>query len=419
MRAALDAVDAGALVRRAAVDPAVARAINDAAAVHVIAAGKAASVMLEACVSYGITPRTMIGIGPAGSPAPPPGTDWHTGGHPLPTAGSVEGARRALALAGGVRTDELLLVLLSGGGSALMSLPAEGVTLEEKQQTVRRLLEAGADIHELNTVRKHLSAIKGGLLAAACGGRTLTLAVSDVVGDDLSVIASGPTVADASTFADALAVLARRGGDGAFPPSVGRRLRAGAAGELPETPHTGDARLARAAALVIGPQRGAVEGARQAAQSRGYTVHVVAEPVTGEARDAAAVHVASSLRAAAAMAKPACVIAAGETTVTVTGAGRGGRNQEFTFAAARALHTLGGEAVVASVGTDGIDGPTDAAGAIGDSTTFNRASAVGIQDPDSYLRDNNTYAFFDRLGDLIKTGPTRTNVGDLQIILLA
>jgi hydroxypyruvate reductase len=162
-----------------------------------------------------------------------------------------------------------------------------------------------------------------------------------------------------------------------------------------------------------------VEGARQAAQSRGYTVHVVAEPVTGEARDAAAVHVASSLRAAAAMAKPACVIAAGETTVTVTGAGRGGRNQEFTFAAARALHTLGGEAVVASVGTDGIDGPTDAAGAIGDSTTFNRASAVGIQDPDSYLRDNNTYAFFDRLGDLIKTGPTRTNVGDLQIILLA
>ena len=418
MRAALDAVDAGALVRRAAVEPSVARALNDAAAVHVIAAGKAASVMLDACVSYGVTARTMLGIGPAGSPAPPAGTEWHTGGHPLPTAGSVEGARRAIELAGRVRVDELLLVLLSGGGSALMSLPAAGVTLEEKQQTVRRLLEAGADIHELNTVRKHLSGIKGGLLAAACAGRTLTLAVSDVVGDDLSVIASGPTVADPSSYADALAVLARRGGDAAFPAPVVRRLRAGAAGELPETPVAGDARLARATAAVIGPQRGAVDGARQAAAARGYAVSVVDEPVTGEARDAARAHVTRAARAAAGLARPACVIAAGETTVTVSGKGKGGRNQEFTFAAARALQPLGEAAVVASVGTDGIDGPTDAAGAIGDSTTFARARAAGIDDPDSYLRDNNTYAFFDRLGDLIRTGPTRTNVGDIQIVLV-
>jgi glycerate 2-kinase len=299
-----------------------------------------------------------------------------------------------------------------------MSLPAEGVTLEEKQQTVRRLLEAGADIHELNTVRKHLSAIKGGLLAASCGGRTLTLAVSDVVGDDLSVIASGPTVADPSTFALALAVIARRGGDEAFPVSVVRRLRAGAAGDLPETPDAGDGRLARATAVVIGPQRGAVEGARQAAASRGYAVHVVHDPVTGEARDAAVAHVAHVARVAAGLALPACVIAAGETTVTVTGAGKGGRNQEFVFAAARDIAPLGEAAVLTSVGTDGIDGPTDAAGAIGDSTTFARAHATGIDDPDSYLRDNNTYAFFDRLGDLIKTGATRTNVGDIQIVLL-
>lgn len=418
MRAALDAVDAGALVRRAVVEPSIAQILNEAAAVHVIAAGKAASVMLEACVSYGVTARTMLGIGPAGSPAPPAGTEWHTGGHPLPTAGSVEGARRALAIAGVVRPDELLLVLLSGGGSALMSLPADGVTLEDKQQTVRRLLEAGADIHELNTVRKHLSAIKGGQLAAACQGRTLTLAVSDVVGDDLSVIASGPTVPDPSTFADALAVLARRGGDAAFPTPVVRRLRAGATGDRRETPGAGDARLARATATVIGPQRGAVNGARQAAASRGYAVDVVAEPVTGEARDAAVAHVARAGRAAADLSRPACVVAAGETTVTVTGTGKGGRNQEFTFAAARALQLLGEAAVVASVGTDGIDGPTDAAGAIGDSTTFARAVAAGITDPDSYLRDNNTYAFFDRLGDLIKTGPTRTNVGDIQIVLV-
>ena len=418
MRAALDAVDAGALVRRAIVAPATARALNAAAAVHVIAAGKAASVMLDACVSYGVTPRTMLGIGPAGSPAPPPGTEWHSGGHPLPTAGSVEGARRAAALAAQVRPDELLLVLLSGGGSALMSLPAEGVTLEEKQQTVRQLPEARADIHELNTVRKHLSAIKGGLLAAACGGRTLTLAVSDVVGDDLSVIASGPTVADPSTFADALGVIGRRGGEGAFPLPVIRRLRAGAAGEVVDTPSAGDARLARATAVVIGPQRGAVEGARHAAASRGYTAHVVNEPVTGEAREAAVAHVRHVAQVAAALPRPVCVIAAGETTVTVTGKGKGGRNQEFTFAAAGALQPLGDAVVVTSVGTDGIDGPTDAAGAIGDSTTFARARSAGIEDPGTYLRDNNTYAFFDRLGDLIKTGPTRTNVGDIQIVLI-
>jgi hydroxypyruvate reductase len=418
VRAALDAVDAGALVRRALIGPSIARAITGAAAVHVIAAGKAASVMLDACVSYGVTPRTMLGIGPAGSPAPPAGTEWHEGGHPLPTAGSVDGARRAIAIASRVRQDELLLVLLSGGGSALMSLPADGVTLEDKQRTVRRLLEAGADIHELNTVRKHLSAIKGGLLAAASGGPTLTLAVSDVVGDDLSVIASGPTVADPTTFADALAVVARRGGDSAFPLSVLRRLRAGAAGETHDTPAVGDVRLARATAVVIGPQRGAVEGARHAAAARGYAVHVVPEPVTGEARDAAAAHVERAGAMATTLPRPACVIAAGETTVTVTGTGKGGRNQEFSFAAARALARLGDAAVVASVGTDGIDGPTDAAGAIGDSTTFDRARAAGIDDPERYLRDNNTYAFFDRLGDLIKTGPTRTNVGDIQILLL-
>jgi hydroxypyruvate reductase len=199
---------------------------------------------------------------------------------------------------------------------------------------------------------------------------------------------------------------------------VVRRLRAGAAGEVVETPSGGDARLARATAVVIGPQRGAVEGARHAAASRGYAAHVVDAPVTGEAREAAVAHLAHVGQVAAGLPRPACVIAAGETTVTVTGKGKGGRNQEFTFAAARALQPLGDATVVASVGTDGIDGPTDAAGAIGDSTTFARARSAGIDDPDSYLRDNNTYAFFDRIGDLIKTGPTRTNVGDIQIVLI-
>jgi len=424
VRAALDAVDAGLLVRRALAAPPIAQALRDASAVHVVAAGKAASVMLEACVASGASTRSLLGIGPQGSPPAPAGTEWHTAGHPLPNDGSVEGARRAVAVAAGLGPDELLLVLLSGGGSALMSLPADGVTLAEKQGTIRRLLETGADIYELNTVRKHLSAIKGGLLAAAAGGRTLTLAVSDVVGDDLSVIASGPTVPDPSTFADALAVLARHGGEHAFPPSVAARLRAGAAGALPETPGPGDPRLARARAEVIGPQRGAIRGAREAAEKLGYAVHVVSEPVTGEARVAAVAHVAQVtgiVGVVPRLTRPACVVAAGETTVTVTGRGKGGRNQEFTFAAARALEALGagaGTIAVASVGTDGIDGPTDAAGAIGDSTTFARARAAGIADPDAYLQDNNTYAFFDRLGDLIKTGPTRTNVGDIQVVLV-
>jgi glycerate-2-kinase len=314
---------------------------------------------------------------------------------------------------------DLLLVLISGGGSSLMARPAAEIPLEAKQRTARILMEQGADIYELNTVRKHLSAIKGGQLALAARGSVLTLAVSDVVGDDLSVIASGPTVADDSTFAGALEVLDRRGGRAIYPPPVVDRLVRGVAGDVPETPPTGDPRLARALARGIGPQRGAIEGARRAAVSLGYDVHIVPEPVTGEARDAARQHVARTAEAIASMRRPVCVIASGETTVTVRGQGKGGRNQEFAFAMAQALAALGPRVTAASVGTDGIDGPTDAAGAIVDSTTFERAGAAGLAAPEDYLNNNNTYEFFDRLGDLIRTGPTNTNVGDLQVILVA
>jgi len=418
VRAALDAVDAGLLVRRAMVDPGVAAALNGASAVHVAAAGKAASVMLDACAGYGVSPRAMLGIGPSGSPAPPPGTEWHAGGHPLPTEGSLAGARRALAMAGSVRPDELLLVLLSGGGSALMALPADGVTLADKQQTVRRLLEAGADIYKLNTVRKHLSAIKGGLLAAACHGRTLTLAVSDVVGDDLSFIASGPTVPDESTHHQALDVLTRRGGVGAFPPAVVARLEDGVLGLLPETPGAGDPRLARASALVIGRQRGALDDAGRVARDLGYRVIVVPEPVTGEAREAAVSHVRRVSDLVAGADRPTCVLSSGETTVTVRGRGRGGRNQEFACAAAPHLGAIGPSVALGSLGTDGIDGPTDAAGAVADSSTLERAAARGLPHPETFLRDNDSYRFFDALGDLIRTGPTRTNVGDVQVTLI-
>jgi glycerate 2-kinase len=416
-------VNAGHLVRRALEDVAVRAELQRASAVDVIAAGKAAGPMIEGCASAAPVPlRTMLAIGPsraAQERARPARVEWHDAGHPFPDAGSVGGARRALDVAAASGERDLLLVLLSGGGSALMAMPARGMTLESKQRTARTLMEQGADIYELNTVRKHLSAIKGGQLAVAARGAVLTFAVSDVVGDDLSVIASGPTVADDSTFASALDVLARRGGHGCYPEPVVQHLRRGTAGEVPETPATGDPRLARARALVIGPQRGALDGARRAAEALGYHVHVIAEPVTGEARAAAAAHVQRTARAIASLPRPVCVIASGETTVTVTGRGTGGRNQEFAFSMARALDVLGSHVAAASVGTDGIDGPTDAAGAIVDPTTFERAKAAGMAAPEDYLTDNNTYAFFDRIGDLIRTGPTSTNVGDLQVILVA
>lgn len=395
-----------------------------AGAVDVIAAGKAAAPMISACAAASAVPlRTLLAIGPRRSPDAsvtlPPSTIWFDAGHPLPDGGSVEGAQRALEVARTSGEHDLLLVLISGGGSSLMALPAPGIPLDAKQRTARILMEQGADIYELNTVRKHLSAIKGGQLALAARGSVLTLAVSDVVGDDLSVIASGPTVPDDSTFTGALDVLDRRGGRASYPPPVVNRLTRGAAGEVPETPSSGDVRLARATARVIGPQRGAIDGARRAAEALGYYVHVVPEPVTGEARDAARRHISRTAAAIADMPRPVCVIASGETTVTVRGTGKGGRNQEFAFAMAQSLATLGLHVAAASVGTDGIDGPTDAAGAIVDPTTFTRATAAGIAAPEDYLTNNNTYEFFYRIGDLIRTGPTNTNVGDLQVILVA
>ena len=404
-------------MRRALEDPDVVALLQRAAAVDVIAAGKAAGVMLNAFASLtGVPVRRLLGIGPQRPVLLPQGADWQDAGHPLPTDGSLAGAYRALDMARGSAPDDLLIVLLSGGGSALMTLPADGISLADKQKTARILMDASADIYELNTVRKHLSAIKGGQLAAAARATVLTLAVSDVVGDDLSVIASGPTVADDSTYAQALTILAARGGTDVYPPAVVARLDQGASGLLPETPAAGDSRLERSIARVIGPQRGAVEGAETAARRLGYHVLVIREPVMGEARESAIAHLARVATEAHMQPRPLCVISSGETTVTVRGQGRGGRNQEFALSMGEALTMLGDRVAAASVGTDGIDGPTDAAGAIVDSTTLQRAQAAGL-DPEEFLNDNNTYVFFERLGDLIKTGPTATNVGDLQVIL--
>ena len=340
------------------------------------------------------------------------------GSHPIPGADSERAGRRALALASSLGEGETLLVLLSGGGSAMMAVPASGITLEDKRQTTDRLLKAGADIYDLNTVRKHLSGIKGGWLAAVAAGPSRTLAVSDVIGDDLTVIASGPTVADSSTFEDAVAVIKRFGGTGAFPPPVVSRLIAGQRGAVAETPKPGDVRLRDATAIVIGGRRDAMAGAASQADALGYAVVCLDDPVTGEARTVSGPHLEIALAAAKARGRPTCVISSGETTVRVVGGGRGGRNQEFVLAAVGSLAGLDVPAVLASVGTDGIDGPTDAAGAVADPTTLERARRSGIADPDAFLADNNAYAFFSALGDLIQTGPTGTNVGDLQVVLV-
>jgi glycerate 2-kinase len=384
----------------------------------VIAAGKAAPAMAQAAARR-LGGGVRAGLVVASTAAPvPPGFELIVGGHPVPTAESERGGRRALELAGSLHTGERLLVLLSGGASALMAAPAEGLTLDDKRATTERLLKAGADIHALNTVRKHLSAIKGGRLAARAGGACDALAISDVVGDDPSFIASGPATADASRFEDALDVLRRFGGEVAYPAAVVAHLRRGADGAVPETPKIGDAALTGARTRVIGSRRNAMAGALEHAASRGYRVLRLDDPVVGEARTAAVSHVGAVLARAAGLPRPACVVSSGETTVHVTGRGKGGRNQEFALAAADLLPLAAAPVALASAGTDGIDGPTEAAGAIADSTTIDRAAAMGLV-PGRFLSDNNAYAFFDALGDLIHTGPTGTNVGDLQVILLA
>jgi len=355
---------------------------------------------------------TALGIGPIRPDTLPARAEWFDAAHPVPDGRSVNAARRALQIATATAPGDLLIVLLSGGASALMALPADGITLEDKQDTVRRLLNGGATIGELNTVRKHLSAIKGGRLASATAAPVVTLAISDVVGDDLSVIGSGPTMPDPSTFADALTVLDARGGRAAYATAVVSVLERGQRGEVPETPKPEDPRMTRSIARIIGGRMTAVEGAVEAARSRGYQVHVIERPVVGEARDAARTFAEDAHRAAATLNHPVCVVGAGETTVVVTGTGTGGRNQEF------ALSMIGCGCVFGSIGTDGIDGPTDAAGAVVDPTTAKRAAALGL-DSRRFLEDNDSYHFFSALDDLLRTGPTGTNVGDVQVALIA
>jgi glycerate 2-kinase len=414
VRAGIAAVGAARLVERALTTSGP----TPAGTVRILSVGKAAHAMAAAAANR-MDHRIRDGLIVSHVDGDvPPRFEAIRGGHPVPSAESERAGRRALAMAASVPPQESLLLLLSGGGSAIMAVPADGLTLDDKRRTTDRLLKAGADIHALNTVRKHISALKGGWLAARASVPFVTLAISDVAGDDLSVIASGPGVPDASTFDEALAVLRRFGGLEGYPPSVVARLLAGARGDVPETPKPGDPRLAGAVAQVIGGRRDAMDGAARVARSLGYSVVCFDEAVVGEARAAAVAHLRAVVARASDMARPACIISSGETTVRVTGHGKGGRNQEFALAAAAPLAALPMPVVIASAGTDGIDGPTDAAGALVDSSTITRAESAGVGPPHDFLANNDAYAFFHAIGDLLLTGPTDTNVGDLQVILL-
>lgn len=337
-------------------------------------------------------------------------------GHPVPDLAGETGAARIAEIASRAGPRDLVIALISGGASALMPLPAPPVTLDEKQETTRLLLESGANIHEINCLRKHISLIKGGQLARlAFPAHVLTLILSDVLGDDLDVIGSGPTVADRSTFADAAAILAKYGLERRVPPGVRSRIRAGAA----ETPKPADRIFKNVRNVIVGSNRLAVDAAAREARSLGFRTMVLTTLLQGEAREVARVHaaLAKEIRAMRRPVRPpACVISGGEPTVTIRGSGRGGRNQEFALAAAIDIAGLR-DVVILSGGTDGSDGPTDAAGAIADGSTTARSVAADL-DAAAYLANNDSYRFFDALGDLIKTGPTGTNVADVQILLI-
>jgi glycerate 2-kinase len=428
-RAALAAVDPGAAVRRHVRYGDDLLSIGgrdyDLAGVEriwVVGGGKAATAMVAALhqilgsrLDGGMVVTKYDHVDPGLDTGP---VDVVEAGHPLPDDAGVQGTGRMADLLASATERDLVLAVLSGGGSALLTLPSAGLDLADLQQTTELLLRAGATIVELNTVRKHLSQIKGGGLARLAGGaRVASLILSDVVGDPLDVIASGPTVPDPTTFAEAVTILEHYGLVERVPQAVRRHLQSGLRGQLPDTLKAGAALFARVHNVIVGSNRLAAEGAVKQAQARGFEALLLSTFVEGEAREVALV--------AAALAKelvyydrpvprPACLVWGGETTVTVRGQGKGGRNQELALAAALSIQGLPNVLLV-TLGTDGTDGPTDAAGAVATGETIARAVALGL-DPFAFLANNDAYTFFDAVGDLIRTGPTGTNVNDLLLL---
>lgn len=345
-------------------------------------------------------------------------------GHPLPDLRSMRAATDLLAMGRGMDERTLALLLISGGGSALVCAPVEGVSLQDKIAITGLLLSCGATIQEVNCVRKHLSAVKGGRLAAAFAPATVvSLIVSDVIGDDLDAIASGPTVADPTTFADALKIIGRYELEKRIPAEVLDFLRLGACGKRPETPKPGDPVFNRSRSILLGTNRQALKAGAERARELGYSTLVLTSRLTGEARQAALTILGIGRDIASSgfpLARPACIILGGETTVTVRGTGKGGRNQEMALAFLAALERSpkDGEGLLFfSASTDGSDGPTEAAGALAYSGLLSRALKAGLH-PEAFLSNNDSHTFFNSCGGLILTGPTNTNVCDIQILLV-
>jgi glycerate 2-kinase len=342
-------------------------------------------------------------------------------GHPVPDEAGVRGAAGIAEIAAAAGESDLLICLISGGASALAPAPAPPITLAEKQETTKLLLRSGANIHEMNAVRKHISSLKGGQLARLASPATvLSLMLSDVIGDDLDVIGSGPTAPDSSTFAIAASLLDKYGIRSTEPTAVRDRIERGVKGEVAETPKPGDPIFDRVQNLVVGSNALAVDAAAVEAKKLGYRPLVLSTFIEGETRDIGRAHAAIAKEIVASgrpVKAPACVISGGETTVTIRGDGLGGRSQEFCLAAAIDLAGLPVDVALLSGGTDGTDGPTDAAGAVAFSDTISRARSLGL-DATAYLARNDSYRFFERIGDLIKTGPTNTNVMDIRLILV-
>lgn len=420
LRAALAAADpAAAVARHLSVKQGILTAgrrryrLDQFENIFVIGAGKASAAMAQA-VERLLGRRISEGIINVkyGDAAKLRRIELNYSGHPIPDGNGMRGAGRIANLARHAGPRDLLICLISGGASALLPLPARPVLLEHKQQLTQMLLESGATIHEINCVRKHLSQIKGGQLARlAYPATVVTLILSDVIGDDLDVIGSGPTVPDRSTFAEAGAILEKY----KLGKKVAREILTRIRRAETETPKPGDPAFARVHNLIVGSNRLAVDAAATKARELGYRTLVLSTYIQGETREIAKMHAAIAKEIVTSghpVRPPACVISGGETTVTIRGKGLGGRNQEFALAAAIEVDGLQGVTIL-SAGTDGTDGPTDAAGAIAMGDTVRRKP-----DAARYLEQNDSYHFFEALGDLIRTGPTGTNVMDIRLLLL-
>ncbi len=424
LAAALEAVDPYLAVKRALETPdPPTQALLAAPRVVVIALGKAAFPMARAArevlgerIARGVV-VTKAGYAPDDAL---PGFRVHIGGHPVPTEGSVRAAAAIFAALRGLRPEDAVLLLISGGGSALATAPHLPLTLADMQRTTALLLASGAAIEEINAVRKHLDAVKGGGLArAAAPARVVALVLSDVLGDPLDAIASGPAVPDPTTFADAWQVLASRGLTDRLPPAVREWLQRGLRGEVPETPKPGDPLFARVHHRIVGNLALAVEAAAAEARRRGFHTAIATTALQGEAgeigRGLAAV-LQEMARRDRPLPRPACLLLGGETTVTLGEThGLGGRNQELALAAVEALAGLP-DVWLISFATDGTDGPTDAAGAVATGETLARARTLGLA-PADFLRRHDAYHFWDAVGGLLRTGPTQTNVNDLMLLV--